>query len=129
MRQELMERRIKQPHRHGKPLHRGENACEVFPLVRKQLLQGLLSVDRRPREDHLPHRLDAITLEEHMLGPAKPDSDRPELPSSLGILRGVGIGPNSHSGHAIRPLEHGREITRDLAWDHPFDLTDHDLAS
>ena len=72
--QELVQRRIEEANRCRVALERPEDAREVVALVREQLGQrGFPRVDRLG-EDHLAHRVDAVTLEEHVLRPREADA-------------------------------------------------------
>ena len=74
LRKELVQRRIEEPDRRRMSLQRAEDACEILPLIRQQLGESRLPLLERLGENHLAHRVDAVALEEHVLGPAEPDA-------------------------------------------------------
>ena len=71
--QELVQRRIEQPHRDRQAAHRREDADEVAALQRQQGVIGGLLLFGALREDHLSHRQHAFLTEEHVLGAAQAD--------------------------------------------------------
>jgi hypothetical protein len=54
--------------------HRPEDAFEVLALQRQQLGEGLARGRLAVGEDHLAHRIDPLTTEEHVLGAAEADA-------------------------------------------------------
>ena len=126
MRQELVERRIEQPHRDGQPVHRAEDPLEVPALHRQQLRERDLARRRIRREDHLAHGQDPPRLEEHVLRPAEADALGAEAPGDLGVLRRVGVGPDRSlrtlSVHSISSREGPAELRHDRRR-----ATEHDL--
>ena len=70
---------------------------------------SLASAARRPRSslghDHLPHRADALGIEEHVLGAAEADALGAELARGLRVERRLGVGahaePAASSAHSI----------------------------
>ena len=97
VRQELVQRRIEEADRRRIALERAEDSREVLALIRKQLRQRRLPRLERLGEDHLAHRVDAVALEEHVLGAAQADTDRPERDRILRLLRRVGVGAHVHA--------------------------------
>ena len=104
VRQELVQRRIEEADRRRIALERAEDAGEVLALVRQQLGQRRLPRLERLGEDHLAHRVDAIALEEHVLGAAQADADRAERDRVLRLLGRVGVGAHAHARRLIAPL-------------------------
>ena len=78
VRQELVQRRIQEANRRRIALQRPEDAGEVLALVRQQLGERRLPLLERLGEDHLAHRVDAVALEEHVLGAGEADADGAE---------------------------------------------------
>ena len=93
VRQELVQRRVEQPHRDRQPVHRLEDPEEVLTLQRQQRRQCLLALLVAVGEDQPLDVLAAVT-EEHVLGAAQPDALGTEPAGPLGVLRGVGVGPD-----------------------------------
>jgi len=60
--------------------------------------------------DYSPHRADAVGLEKHVLGTAKPDALGAKAACHSRVGRGLGIGANLHLTDAVRPAHQGREI-------------------
>ena len=83
VRNELVKRRIEQADRDRQALHLAEEAFEVALLHRQDLGQSAFAAVLRVGEDHLANRVDAIGLEEHVLGTAKPDALGAELRETL----------------------------------------------
>ena len=75
VRQELVQRRVEQADRHRLALQRAEDAGEVVALERQQLGERRLRASSSVvGQDHLAHRVDAVALEEHVLGAAQADA-------------------------------------------------------
>ncbi len=110
VRQELVQRRIEEADRRRVALERPEDAGEVVALVRQQLGQRRLPVLERLGEDHLAHRVDAVALEEHVLGAAQADADGAERDRVLRLLRRVGVGAHRHARRLIAPLHQLLEV-------------------
>ena len=66
MGQKLVKRRIQQANGHGTPLHGPEEALEVPALERQKLFQGGPALLDVCGENHLPHVVNAVPLEEHV---------------------------------------------------------------
>ena len=96
---ELVQRGIKQAHRHGVSFHHLEEALEVAALDGQQLRQRHAAARLVVGQDHLAHGLDAVALEEHVLRAAQADALRTERERLLGILRRIGVG--AHFQHRI----------------------------
>ena len=112
--QELVQRRVEQSHRHRQPVHRGEDADEVFALHQAELLQRLGLLGRRVREDHAAHDGQPVLAEEHVLGAAQADALGPEVARVGRVLTGVGVGPHGQMALAdlVGPREDGGERGR-----------------
>jgi hypothetical protein len=93
VRQELVQRRIEEADGGREALQRLEDAEEVLALVRQELRQGGFcgpaSVSAR-----IISRIgvDAVALEEHVLGAGEADAVGAERDGLGGLLRGVGVG-------------------------------------
>ena len=61
-------------------------------------------------QDHLAHRDDAVGVEEHVLGAAKPDAFGAEFARRGGVGGRVGIGAHLQGAHRIGPAHQGAEI-------------------
>ena len=97
VRQELVQRRVEEPDRRRVSLQRAEDAGEIVALVRQQFGQRLLPRLERVGEDHLAHRVDAVALEEHVLGPAEADADGAERNRLARLLWFVRVGAHAAS--------------------------------
>ena len=69
-----MQRRVEQADRDRQPVHRAEDADEVVALHRQELGERALAAGEVVGEDHLAHGVDALGLEEHVLGAAEADA-------------------------------------------------------
>ena len=98
-----MKRRVKQPDGHRQSGHDGEQLFEILPLHRQQLGKCRLTSGRIDSHDHLAHGNDPVDIEEHMLGPAKANSLRPEIDGCARIGRGFGVGANRHPACLVGP--------------------------
>jgi hypothetical protein len=115
-RQELVQRRIEQPDRHGQPVHRTEDADEVGVLDRAQLVERACAVGGVAGEDQLAHGEDPRGLEEHVFGSAQADALGTERARDRGVVRRVGVGAHREPAHAVGPFhqldERGTEFGR-----------------
>jgi hypothetical protein len=59
------------------------------PLIGQQLGQRGLAGSQRVGEDHLAHRVDAVALEEHVLGAGEADADGAERDRVAAVCSGV----------------------------------------
>ena len=103
VRQKFVQRRIEQPDGDRQPVHDLEQRDEIRALHGQQLRQRGAATLFVVGEDHLAHRADALALEEHVLGAAKPDALRAELDRDLGVGRRVGVGAHLQRAHTCRP--------------------------
>jgi hypothetical protein len=76
----------------GSPAMARKMPCEVLALHGQDLGQGFTRPKDIVGQDHLAHRVDAVALEEHVLGAAQADALGPEGPGHSGVVRGVGVG-------------------------------------
>ena len=110
VRQELVQRRIQEADRRRVALERPEDAGEVLALVRQQLGERRLPLLERLGEDHLAHRVDAVALEEHVLGAGQADADGAERDRVLRLLGRVGVGADAHARRIRAPLHQLLEV-------------------
>ena len=110
VRQELVQRRIEEADRRRVALQRAEDAGEVLALVRQQLGERRLPLLHGLGEDHLAHRVDAIALEEHVLGAGEADADGAERDGVRRLLRRVGVGADAHARRVGAPLHQLLEV-------------------
>ena len=98
-----MQGRVEQPDADRQTVHQPEKMCEIFDLQRHQPFQR----GRAPLgvfgKDHLAHQRQTVFLEEHMLGPAKPDTLGLKRPCHLGFGIGVGIRAHFDVTLVVRP--------------------------
>ena len=120
-----MQGRVQRANRDRVAVHRPEDPLEVTALHREQLGQGRAPLVQRFRQDHLAHRQDAVTLEEHVLGAAQPDPLRPELPRALGVVRRVGVGAHPQSAEVIGPPHEPHEVLAGCGLDQRRPSQDH----
>ncbi len=78
-------------------------------------------------QDHLAHRLDALLVEEHVLGAAEPDAFGAEPHRRLGVGRRVGIGAHAELAHFVGPADQRGKFAGELRLDH-VDLAGQHLA-
>ena len=111
--QELVERRVEEADGDRLALHRLVERLKVALLVRHDLGEGLLAVLGVLGDDHLTHRLDALALEEHVLGAAQADALCAEGEALLGVTRGVGVGPDLELAVFVGPGHEVAEVAPD----------------
>ena len=116
--QELMQGRIKEPDGDRQPLHDGEDLDEVGLLHGQDLRQGRAPAGFVVRQDHLADGLDALVVEEHVLGPAQADALGAELARGARVQRGLRIGPDLQAPEAVGPSHEGGEVAGQLGLDH-----------
>jgi hypothetical protein len=88
----------------GQALEGLEDAGEVALLVGQELGQGRLAVLDGVGEDHLAHGVDAVALEEHVLGAAEADAGGAERDGVLRLLGRVGVGADLELGGLRAPF-------------------------
>ncbi len=126
MRQELMQRRVEQADRDREPAHDGEELDEVLALHRQELGERGAAALVVGGEDHLAHGLDAVGLEEHVLGAAQPDALGAELAGGAGVVRRLGIGAHLEAADGVGPAHQRREFAGELRLLH-LDLAEQHL--
>ena len=114
MRKELVQRRIKQAHRHRQPAHHPEDFLKVRTLHGQELGQRRLTARLVLREYHLAYGDDAFCVEEHVLGAAKPDALRAEIARDLRVMGRFGVGAHGHAPDLVRPSHERCEIAGKL---------------
>ena len=110
VRQELVQRRIEQADGGRETLEGLEDAGEVLALIGEELGEGLLPVGHVVGEDHFAHGVDAVALEEHVLGAGEADAGGAERDGVSGLLRGVGIGADGQRVTLRAPLHELEEV-------------------
>ena len=104
VRKEFMQRRIEEADRHRVALEGAEDAGEVVALVGEDLGEGDPAGLNSLGEDHLAHGVDAVALEEHVLGAAEADAAGAERDGDLGLRGRVGVGPHLELGGLRAPF-------------------------
>ena len=79
-------------------------------MVREQFLDGFAAVGFVVGEDHFAHCVDAVALEEHVLGAAQSDACRAERDRVLHLSRRVGVSANLHLAGLGAPSHDLREV-------------------
>ena len=92
MRQEFVQRRVEEADRGRQALQRLEDADEIVALIGQQFRQRLFAGLEVVGQDHLAHGVDAVALEEHVLGAAQADARGAERDGVRGLLGRVGVG-------------------------------------
>jgi hypothetical protein len=126
-RQELVQRRVQQSHRHGVAVHGPEDALEVPALHGQQLAQRGATRVRLRCEDHLAHRLDVVALEEHVFGAAQADAFGAELARPLCVRRSVRVRAHPQHAQLVGPLHQLVKLGAELRLD-GRDLPQQDAA-
>ena len=127
VRQEFVQRRIEQADGDRPPAHDLEQLDEIAALHRQQLGERRAARLLVVGEDHLAHRLDAVLVEEHVLGAAEPDAFGAEAHGGLGVGRRVGIGAHAELAHLVGPADQRGKFAGELRLDH-VDLAGEHLA-
>ena len=127
VRQELVQRRIEQADGHRPAGHDLEQLDEIGALHRQKLGERRAARFLVVGEDHLAHRLDALLVEEHVLGAAKPDAFGAEAHRRFGVGRRIGIGAHAELAHLVGPADQRGEFAGQLRLDH-VDLAGQHLA-
>ena len=94
MRNELMERRIKQTDIDRTSVHSLKNTLEVCLLIRKELGESFLTSFCGISKDHLTHGDNLLILKEHVLGTCKTDTFCTKGTSDLRVMWRVCISTN-----------------------------------
>ena len=101
--QELVQRRVQQPDGHGQLVHDAQDRLEVPLLHGQQLVQGLAPSHLVVGQDHLPDRVDALFLKEHVLGAAQADALGAKVAADARLLRQVGVGLDAEPADRVHP--------------------------
>ena len=115
LRQELVQGRVEQADGGRAPLEHLEHALEVALLEGQQLCDGLAAVFDALGEDEAAHVVDAVAVEEHVLGAAEADARRAEGDGRRGLIRRVGIRAHLQALQPTTPLHDLREVAVRLA--------------
>ena len=102
-----MQRRVEKADRHRPPGHGLEDACEIVALERQQSRERHAPLAFVGGQDHAPHIVDAVALEEHVLGTTQANALGPEIEGVPGHGRRVGVGAHLDVAKAVRPGHHG----------------------
>src|SRR5581483_7882608 len=97
-------------------------------LRRVGLGRGQLHFERLEfarREDHLTHAVNAVALEEHMLGAAQPDAFGAEAARDFRILRRIGVSAHAEFAEFVDPLHQPAEAATDFRLDERNLTVDH----
>ena len=124
-RQELVQRRIEQPHGDGQPGHDLEQLLEIGALHRQDLGERGAAPGGVFGEDHLAHGEDALGVEEHVLGAAQADALGAELARLTCIARGVGVGAHAQPALGVGPAHERGEGAGQLRLAHLGAADDH----
>jgi hypothetical protein len=103
VRQELVQGRIEEADGRGQAVERAEDAGEVAPLIGQQLGDGGFAAFLGVGQDHLAHRVDAVALEEHVLGAAEADAlgaERHRVGDLVGLVR---VGADLQAAQLVGP--------------------------
>jgi hypothetical protein len=109
-RKKLVKRWVEEADGHRQAAHLAEDADEVLPLVRKELGERRRAPGRVVGQDHLAHGLDALLLEEHVLGAAQADPLGAEGAGRARVERGVGVGADLHGARGVGPRHELAEL-------------------
>ena len=112
-RNELMQGRIEETDGNGTALHGLVNGLEVALLDRLELGQRLFALLRGLGDDHFADGLDAVSLEEHMLGTAEADALCAEGDSLLRIMRRIGVRADAQLAVLVGPGHQTVEVAGD----------------
>ena len=110
MRQELVQRWIKETNGCRQSVHDTEEGDEILPLIRQQLGNGRAAGFRIAGQDHFPHMHDPLRIKEHMLGTRQANAFRTELDGGPGIQRCFRIGPDAEGAEPVYPAHQFTKI-------------------
>ena len=113
-----MERWIKQADRDRQASHDFKQVQKILALEGQQTRECSAPALFRFRHDHLAHGANALRVEEHVFGAAKPDAFRAKAPGGFRIQGRFRIGAHAQAAHLIRPTHESREIARKLRFHH-----------
>ena len=94
----------------GRPLSALKMPMKSCLLVRQQFVDGLLAVLEIPGEDHLADGIDAVALEEHVLGAGEADAAGAEGDGVCDLLGSVGVGANLEPRDLRAPVHELDEV-------------------
>ncbi len=103
-RDELVERRIEKADRHRPAFHGLEDPDEILALVGQDLRERGPALLDGLGHDHLAHRLDALRIEEHVLGAAEPDALGAEHHRLVRVLGPVRVGADAEPARLVGEL-------------------------
>jgi len=109
-RQKLVQRRVEQPDRHGKPRHGLEDLLEVGLLHRQEPVERLDALSLGRCKDHLAHDRQPVLGHEHVLRPAEADALGAVRPGADCVGRRVGVRAHLEHAELVRPFEHLIEV-------------------
>ena len=93
MRQEFVQRRVEETNRRRQAFQLLEDADEIVASGRAAILaSAFLRSSEVVGQDHLAHGVNAVALEEHVLGAAQADARGAERERVGRLLRRVGVG-------------------------------------
>ena len=155
LRQKLVQRRVKQTNRNRQTSHRLKYTFKVTTLIWQQLFQcpfkllfdggifllyslflffclGCTNLLKHQSiiirgQNHLTHRPNPLALEEHMLGPGKPDTLSAKVSRPLCIARRIGVCANSQFAYIVTNLHKFAEVTAHRRLNRP-QLSRHNLT-
>ena len=116
VREELVERRVKQADGYRQTAHCAVDCLEVAALHRQDLRQSGLALLERVSDDHLANRLDTGRLEEHMLGTAQADAFRAELACLRSVARRIAVGADVQGTDLVSPAHEAAEVAGQLSF-------------
>ena len=99
----------------GSPFSSLNMPSEILALIGQQFGQRLLPVFGLFGENHLAHGIDAVALEEHVLGAAEADAGGAERDGVGRLLGVVGVGADLQARGLGAPFHELREILVGLA--------------
>ncbi len=105
-----MQRWIQQAHGHRQAIHDPEQGQHVLFLKGQQALQVALPLFLVFSEDHAAHLVNALCVEEHVLGAAQADAFGAQFACLGGILWRFGIGAHLQATVLIGPGEQDLEV-------------------
>ena len=115
VRQEFVQRRVEESNGRRQAFQFAEHPGEVFPLIRQQFRERFPPVVGLLGENHLAHRVDTVTLEEHVLRAAEADARGPERDGVGGLFRIVRIGADLQPRSLVAPFHQLLEVSVDSA--------------
>ena len=107
VRQEFVKRRVEQAYCDRQALHRAEYALKVLALVGQELCESLFALLCILSQNHLAHRVNSISLKEHVLGAAKAYALSAKFDSHLRLRGAIGVGAYAKLAVLVGPLHDG----------------------